>query len=47
MLRQSSCFEAMGMADEAAVFLDDLLRLYPNSPAAIKVQKKRENAGED
>ncbi len=34
MLRQGECFEALGQRDNAALFYDDVMRLFPRSKAA-------------
>jgi TolA-binding protein len=45
MFRQALCFQAMGKPDESAVFLSDLVRLYPDSPEAAKAREEMEDAG--
>jgi len=44
MLRQAECFEGMEKPKEAAVFLSDLVRLYPESPEAARAQEKMEES---
>jgi TolA-binding protein len=34
MLRQGQCFEALGQRDNAGLFYDDVIRLFPRSKAA-------------
>jgi len=45
MFRQALCFQALGKTDEAGVFLSDLVRLYPDSPEAVKAREEMEDAG--
>jgi tol-pal system protein YbgF len=46
MLRQAQCFEAMEKPNESAVFLSDLVRLYPESPEAARAQEKMEESND-
>ena len=34
MLRQGECFEGLGQRDNASLFYDDVIRLFPRSKAA-------------
>lgn len=41
MLRQGECFAAMGQNDNAQLFFDDVIRLYPKSKAAKEAREKK------
>jgi TolA-binding protein len=40
MLRQGECFEAQGQKDNARLFYEDVVRLYPKSKAAKEAKAK-------
>lgn len=41
MLRQGQCFEALGQSENAQIFYDDVVRLYPKSKAAKEARSLR------
>jgi tol-pal system protein YbgF len=45
MLRQGECFDAMGQHDNAQLFYDDVLRLFPKSKAAKEAKSKKDGKG--
>jgi TolA-binding protein len=40
MLRQGECFDAQGQKENARLFYEDVVRLYPKTKAADDAKKK-------